>query len=324
MDKLIPRFLQIIGVFLLLVGLVAAYYGPLEIFVFYLFSEGGPFYYDGFGVGSFWFAYLVVQNLGYYLVAAICLPLGIGHIQLRRWALTLTRLYAWFWLGAGLLLIANSILLIPSVLKLDLERDIVITRVTVIGLAMLITLVILPLFVLWIYKGNKVRSVFEEHDPNLYWTERYPFPLLALLLLYLIIIVVMHIAMFFQALFPLFGRILLGRQPVYLLSFCVVITIGLIYGIARVKIWAWWGSLVYISLLTISSAMSFSRHSFYEIIVLMNLPVYEMEFLDRMLLVHDFHLVGLVSAPLLIALGLLVYSKRYFGKINNLRGATTS
>jgi hypothetical protein len=178
--------------------------------------------------------------------------------------------------------------------------------------------------VLWIYKGNKVRSVFEEHDPNLYWTERYPFPLLALLLLYLIIIVVMHIAMFFQALFPLFGRILLGRQPVYLLSFCVVITIGLIYGIARVKIWAWWGSLVYISLLTISSAMSFSRHSFYEIIVLMNLPVYEMEFLDRMLLVHDFHLVGLVSAPLLIALGLLVYSKRYFGKINNLRGATTS
>ncbi len=89
MIKLIRVLLKIIGFALILVGLVAAFYGPLEIFVFYLFSEGGRFHYDGFGVGSIWFAALVVQNIGYYVIAAICIPIGIGHLKLRRWALTL-------------------------------------------------------------------------------------------------------------------------------------------------------------------------------------------------------------------------------------------
>jgi len=105
MRKLIPYLLRAVGLVLTLIGLVAAYYGPLEIFVFYFFSEGGRFHYDGFGMGSLWLAALVVQNLGYYVIAALCLPLGVGHVKLRRWALTLTQLTLCFWLGTGLLLL---------------------------------------------------------------------------------------------------------------------------------------------------------------------------------------------------------------------------
>ncbi len=115
MRKITTIFLKAIGLVLILIGLVAAYYGPLEIFVFYLFSEGGQFYYHGFGMGSLWFAALVVQNIGYYLIAALFLPVGIGHMRKRRWALTLTQLYLWFWLGFGILLFGNFILLIPSI-----------------------------------------------------------------------------------------------------------------------------------------------------------------------------------------------------------------
>jgi hypothetical protein len=97
MHTLIPKFLRVIGFVLVLFGLVAAYYGPLEIFVFYLFSEGGQFHYDGFSVGSFWFAALVVQNIGYYIIAALFLPVGIGHLKQCRWALTFTQLYLWVW-----------------------------------------------------------------------------------------------------------------------------------------------------------------------------------------------------------------------------------
>lgn len=318
MDKFLPTFLRIIGIFLLIVGLVGAYYAPLEIYVLYLFSEGGRFHYDGFGVGSFWFAVLVVMNLGYYLVAAVCLPLAIGHIRLRRWGLTLARLYAWFWLGAGILLVVNSVFLIPSVFKLDLEREIIITRLVLVIVSYLIALVILPLLALWFYKSEKVRSVFVAHDPNLYWTERYPFPLLAVFLLFFISIIVLHIAMFFQAMFPMFGRILLGRQSVYILALCSLIFIVLIYGITRLKLWAWWGSLVYVSLLTISSVMTFSRYRFYDIVQIMNLPAYELEFIDKMLLIHDYRLVGLITIPLLVIVGLIIYSRRYFWKDANL------
>jgi len=318
MQKLIPIFLRIVGVVLIVVGIVAAYYGPLEIFVFYLFSEGGRFHYDGFGIGSFWFAALVVQNIGYYVIAALFIPVGIGHVKLRRWVLTLTQLYIWFWLGAGILFFGNFVLLIPSIFKLSPHRDVLFLQLVTIGVSSFIVLIMLPVLAFWFYKSKKVKSAFKEHDSNSYWTERYPFSLLALLLLFVIMIIVMHIAIFFQSLFPMFGQIMLGRQSVYIIALCILVLGILIYGTVRLKIWAWWGSLVYVSLLTISSVMSFSRHSFYDIILMMNLPAYEMEFLDKMTLLHDYHLVGLFTAPLLIILGLVIYSKRYFRKSDNL------
>ena len=324
MQKLILNFLRIVGAILILVGIVAAYYGPLEIFVFYLFSEGGRFHYQGFGVGSFWFAALVVQNIGYYIIAALFIPVGIGHVQLRRWALTLTQLYVWFWLGAGILLVGNGILLIPSAFRIGLSQEVLLFRLVIIGVFSFVFLVLLPILALWFYRSEKVKSVFEEHDSNRYWTERYPSPLLALLLLFVIIILAMHIAIFFQGSFPMFGLIMLGRQSAYMISFCILVLGVLTYGMARLKIWAWWGSLVYISLLAVSSMMSFSSHSFYDMIAMMDLPAYEVEFLEKLTLLRDYHLVFLFAIPLLIAFGLIVYSKRYFVKGNNFRQLTAS
>ena len=127
----------------------------------------------------------------------------------------------------------------------------------------------------------------------------------------------MHIAIFLQSLFPVFGQFILGRPSVYLVSFCILILGILIYGIARMKVWAWWGSFVYLILLSISTLITFSQHSVYEIIQLMDLPSRELEFLDQLTLIHDIHLTALVTAPLLVALGLLIYAKQYFKKIDS-------
>ena len=223
MKKIINIFLKAVGLVLILIGLVAAYYGPLEIFVFYLFSEGGQFYYDGFGMGSLWFAALVVQNIGYYVIAALCLPVGIGHVRERRWALTLTQLYLWFWLGAGVLFFGNFILLIPSIFKFGGRPDDLLWQVVTGGVFLLTALIVLPVVGLWFYKNEKVKAVFEAYDANIYWTERTPFPLLALLLLFIIMTIVLHLTLFFQSLFPMFGQIMLGRSAVYVVAFCIVI-----------------------------------------------------------------------------------------------------
>lgn len=45
------RVIAFIGVFLLLVGMAAGFLGPLEVYCFYLVSEGGCFHYEGFGLG---------------------------------------------------------------------------------------------------------------------------------------------------------------------------------------------------------------------------------------------------------------------------------
>jgi hypothetical protein len=265
-------------------------------------------------VGSFWFAALVVQNIGYYIIAALFLPVGIGHLKQCRWALTFTQLYLWFWLGVGVLLLSSFISLIPSIFKLEQNQDGLLLQTITIGVFLLFALVLLPVFGLWFYRSEKVKSVFGERDTKTYWTERYPFPLLALLLLYVIIIVVLHLAIFLQGLFPLFGQIMLGRPSAYVIALCILILGILIYGTVRLEKWAWWVSVVYVSLLAVSSAMSFSNYSFYDIIQMMNLPAYEMDLLDKMIVFHDMHITGLVVVPLGIALGLLVYSKRYFGQ----------
>jgi hypothetical protein len=239
---------------------------------------------------------------------------GIGHVKLRRWSLTLTQLYIWFWLGAGILLVGNGIWLVPSLFRLELSHDAGSLQLVPIGVSLFVFLVLLPILALWFYKSEKVKAVFEAHDPNRYLTEKYPFPLLALLLLYVIMIIVLHMAIFFQGLFPMFGQIMLGRQSAYIIALCVLILGILIYGTVRLERWAWWISIVFVLLLTISSVMTFSRHGFYDILLLMKLPVNEMGLIDKMALLHNYHLVGLFTVPLLIALGMIIYSKPLFLK----------
>lgn len=314
MRTLIPALLRFAGLAMLLVGLLGAFYGPLEIYVFYLFSQGGRFNYDGFGVGSLWFAYLVAQNLGYYVVAALCIPLGLGHLGLRRWALTLTRLYLWFWLAAGVILAGNLLLLSSSAALPDFRQAFPALQLGAIASAALVAMILLPALALAFYSSAAVRQVFEAHDPNTYWTERVPFRLLALLLLFAILILVLHLAIFFQGAFPLFGRLLLGRSSAHIVSACVLAAGILMYGIARRKIWAWWGSLAFLLLLSISTLMTFSRYRFYDIILSMNLSAGEVDFIDRLDLLKDYSLAWIFAPPLLVALGLILASKRDFSK----------
>ena len=78
------RVIAVIGVVLLLIGIAVGFLGPLEMYCFYLFSEGGRFHYEGFGFGSFMFGNIASQIVGYYLIAAVFVPLGYGHLQARR------------------------------------------------------------------------------------------------------------------------------------------------------------------------------------------------------------------------------------------------
>ena len=94
--------LGLIGACLLLVGVAAAFFGPLEIYCFYLFSEGGPFHYEGFGFGSFMFGNLALQIMGYYLIAVVLVPLGYGHLRRLRWVRLFSLTLLWFWLVVGL------------------------------------------------------------------------------------------------------------------------------------------------------------------------------------------------------------------------------
>ncbi len=299
------RILAAIGAALLLVGIVAAFFGPAEMYCFYLFSEGGRFHYDGFGFGSFLFGNIATQIIGYYLIAMVCIPLGYGHLKVRRWARTLSLTLLGFWLVAGVPLLVVFVFMALSSKDLSLAAALI--MLVCVGLSY----TVVPGLLIWFYRSKDVRHTFETKDSSSYWIERLPLPVLVLCSLLLLHAIALHVLIFFNGIFPFLGIWLSSLQGILLIDVLIMCLAGLIWGMLRLSRWAWWGSLSYLGFMTASSLLTLSRSSLPDILSAMSLPQMEMEIFQRVPL-HGFHFAALLAIPLLSNVGLMIYSKRYF------------
>lgn len=299
------RLLAIIGVPILLVGLANALLGPIEIYCFYLFSLGGPFYYEGFGFGSFMFGNIASQILGYYLLALLLIPLGYGHLRLRRWGrtLALTLLYAWLVLCVPLSLVFLFVLLASK----DLPPLSAGVAVVLLGFSCFL----LPGLLIRFYRSRNVRLSFESRDPGSHWIEGHPLPVLVLSFLLFFYAICLHILILFRGLFPLFGSWLSGGQGIVAIAIAVLCLGWLTWGVFRRQAWAWWGALFYMSLMAFSWIYTLARSSFAEILSILDFPPTEMEILQG-LPFQGYHFAALIGLPLLLTLGCLALAKRHF------------
>jgi len=126
---------RICGVLMLLAGIGSLALGPVEMVCFTWFEEGGRFAYDGFGFGSFMFSNMAMQILGYYLIAAVLVPLGYGHLTLRRWARTVTLALAWCWVVLGLPLLVVLVFILLATKELAVGGAAVVAFVAVFSYA---------------------------------------------------------------------------------------------------------------------------------------------------------------------------------------------
>jgi hypothetical protein len=297
--------LVVIGALLLLIGIAAALLGPAEMYCFYLFSEGGRFHYEGFGFGSFMFGNIASQIVGYYLIAIVLIPLGYGHLKVRRWAKTLALTLVGFWLVVGVPLIV--VFLFMAVASKEPSLAVVLIMLVVLALSYLVV----PGLLIWFYRSRNVRLTFETRDPKTYGVERLPIPVLVLCSLYLFYIVVLHILILFNGIFPLFGILLVDIAGILLLDILIACLACLIWGTFRLRTWAWWGSLIYFGLLTSSSILTLCRCSLSDILSRMKFAPTEMEALQG-LPFQGWHLAAFIGIPLLLTLGLIILSRRYF------------
>jgi hypothetical protein len=298
--------LKFIGALLLLVGIGAAALGPAEIYCFYLFSEGGPFHYEGFGFGSFMFGNLATQIIGYYVIAILLIPLGYGHLKLRRWAreFSLTLLYSWLVLGVPLVLVFLFILFASK----DLSP-----LAALVALALLVlSYLLFPVLLIRFYQGRDVRLTFESQDPGLHWIEQRPLPVLVLCFLLLFYIIIMHILIFFRGIFPLFGEFLFEMDGIVAIDISLLLLVWLLWGVARQRLWAWWGALIYFGLLSVSLILTLAKSSYSDILSRLSFPPTEVEALDG-LPFQGVHFAVLIGIPLLLTLGAILVSKRHFG-----------
>jgi hypothetical protein len=297
--------LVLIGIALLLIGLAAAFLGPVEIYCFYLFSEGGRFHYHGFGFGSFMFANIACQVVCYYLLAVVFIPLGYGHVMLRRWARPFSISLLWFWLVVGAPLTLVFLFMLLSVK--DYAPGVAIAVIVIAGLAY----PMVPGLLIPFYRSRNVRLTFERSDRKIAWIEKTPMPILVLGGLFVLYTIILHVAILLNGVVPFFGVLLSGVQGIDVLALLIVCLAGLLWGVLGRKRWAWWGALAYLLCLTVSCVVTFARVSYSEFLVTLDLPPTELEILER-LPFESWHFLAFLGVPLLITVGVLLRSKHHF------------
>jgi len=299
------RILIAAGILLFLGGVCVGLLGPLEMYCFYLFSAGGRFAYDGFGFGSFMFGNIAAQIAGYYLIAALLIPLGYGHIKLLGWARILTVTLAWAWLavGAPLVILAGFVLLGTKQLPL------------IAALAALILLAlsyfVVPWIVLRFYNSVNVRRTFEAKHPKSGSVEEIPQPILVLATLFLFFIVIMHLLILFHGIYPLFGKFLYGLPGIVMIDMTIACLLWLTWGIVRRRMWAWWGATILWGLFTLSLIITWLSTGYMELLAGLAFPARELDMLDGIPL-QGFHLAILTGVPCLITWILAASAKRFF------------
>ena len=93
----------------------------------------------------------------------------------------------------------------------------------------------------------------------------------------------------------------------------VVCQFLLIWGAFRRRAWAWWGSLVYVASVAVSSILTLGTSSWHEILAPLDLPAFEVEKLSGMPL-DGFHFAIAIGIPLIATLGLILYARRDFAR----------
>jgi hypothetical protein len=297
--------IRFIGVVLLGLGAACAAIGPAESYTIYWFQEGGRFHYEGFGVGSLMFANIVVQIAGYYTIAALCLPLGYGHVRLRWWTrpIMMTLLIDWLVIGLPLSLVALSMLVT--------SKGVTLVSLPFVIVGFLLLYPVLPIVLLRFYRSPAAEQAFQAADASSKWLVKTPPILLVVSSLIVFIALALHLPLLFRGVFPLFGRIVAGLPGVLIVDFMVIASLVLLFGLVRRRRWAWWMAVAYLGLLTASITLTFLIVPPLDIVAQMRLPPLEAEAISGIPM-RGYHLAlffGLIPAATLVV---VVASRRHY------------
>ncbi len=118
-------------------------------------------------------ALVVYGAAAYYFITV-----GVGSIRARRWARAMSVAFSAAWLAAGLVVIGSAIVMMPRMLLFVRPSETAVAVASAIA-ALAVGFVILPLALFLFYRRESVRLTCELHDDRARWTDRVPWPVLA-------------------------------------------------------------------------------------------------------------------------------------------------
>jgi hypothetical protein len=207
---------------------------------------------------------MMIPSLGIYVLIAVgFIWMGIGMIRIRRWAWALTLVMSWMGLICGLFAsVIMPIFMTKTWGSLAEQNQMTTEMVRVMWTTTILVLIGLYVFLPGIFvvlcQPKSVRDTVYRRDPTPRWTDRCPMPVLAL--------VIMHAAgalstpslAIYNWVVPVFGFFLSGPAGAAVICLLAVLLACLAWGTYRLKMLAWWGTVV-LGIVYITNSVLFLR-----------------------------------------------------------------
>jgi hypothetical protein len=247
--------------------------------------------------------------------------LGIGSIMARRWARALILIFSWAWLLMGIVMVIVMPIILPKTfanLPANANGQPAMPPGAVVGMVIGMTLffgfffVLLPAIWIFFYNSRHVKATCETRDPLARWTDACPLPVLGLSLwLWFGVPMMLLMPVIGHGMIPFFGMFLSGAP-------------GSLVCVALAALWAWcawllykldrrgwWLILMAIIVFTVSSVLTYSRHSMLEMYQQMGYPQAQIDQLQQTGLLTGNWMVWMMVAVMVPFLGYLLFVKKY-------------
>jgi hypothetical protein len=201
-----------------------------------------------------------VGTSGFYVALGVAVIwLGIGSIQARRWARTLTLIVAWGWLAMGIFGLVVTFLFLPKVLALTPGAPNPVAVMGCVGIFWGAFFLLLPGAFVLFYRSPNVKLTCEARDPVVRWTDRCPAPVLALILGLAMKVLTLPMGIAYGNVMPLFGTLVTGAPAVALKIAIVLVFAVLAWAVYRLRPAAWWTALGLCIVDFVSTIVTFHR-----------------------------------------------------------------
>lgn len=309
--------LAIMGAIQILFGVVFAFMAiSTAVFVVasrFIKTEGLVFF------GSGMVAWVVVF---YLLFAVASIVVGVGTIRARRWARALVLISSWIWLIMGIAGFLIYLITMPEMMKNfpaappGMESFSSFMTGSMIAISGFFYVLLPGCFVIF-FRNKNVKALCEARDPKPCWTDRCPLPVLALSLFTGLTALSMFWMVSLGGLFPFFGKVLSGVPGIGLTIILMGLTGYFAWGLYKLKLSAWWGTVVTYSIFMISTILTFGSMDMAEIYAYMKVPAEFIQQMEKMGSSQYFNFTLMSALPAVLYLAFMLYSRKYFIRHDN-------
>jgi hypothetical protein len=311
--------LLVFGVFQIILGLGAALMVPLVALGAFM-SRLAP-------DGSMRLGQFLSGVASYACIAAALVGLGIGSVQMKRWARALTLVISWYWLVTGALVTVLLTAMLPVTMRSALAQvrqnaqagpapalpaGVMAVILTLIIVFAAFFLVAVPIAFIVFYSRRDVAETVRHRDPIERWTDRTPLPVLGASVVLAIGSLYLLIVGLTNPVFPFFGQYLTAIAGSASFVATAALDAYLAIALFRLQSSGWWIATITVPIRLLSMALTYARADMMQAYSKMGMSDALLKMLSSNPMFRGHVLLWWSLLSMVILFGYLLWLKRYF------------